>query len=201
VSRIEPRKVAGYVIVAFLLGVLVIQYLVALPSAADDDRLSACRALSPTPFNHALGKLPATAPAFEAEDYTGKKATLAAYRGKVVFLNFWQTACAPCREEMPSMERLNQEMRGEDFVILALSSDPTWQTVRAFFPAGTQMTILLDPPAEAQSLGRIAQQYGTEHWPDSYLIDKQGRVRYYFVNRRSWDTANAMNCVSALLAE
>jgi peroxiredoxin len=198
---LEPRKVAGYAIVAILLGILVVQYVLALPTAVDDDRMSACRALAPTAFNPALGKLPAPAPEFEAQDYTGKPASLSAYRGKVVFLNFWQTACPPCKEEMPSMERLSRLVRSDDFVILALSSDPTWEPVRAFFPQGTSMTVLLDPPAPNENIGKIAHRYGTEKWPDSYLIDRQGRVRYYYVNRRSWDSASAIDCVHALLGE
>lgn len=202
VFSLEPRKVVGYAIVALLLGILGIQYLMALPASAQDDRLSACRALSPTPFNSALGKLPAPAPNFNADDYTGKPASLAAYRGKVVFLNFWQTACPPCKEEMPSMEALDRQVDSEDFAILALASDTTWEPVREFFPRGTQgMTVLLDPAPEGENLGKIARSYGTERWPDSYLIDKSGRVRYYYVNRRDWDSANAVACVRTLLEE
>lgn len=198
----EPRKLAGYGIVAILLGVLVVQYLFALPPSAQDDRFSSCRALNPMPFNAALGKLPAAAPAFQAEDHTGQMAALSAYRGKVVFLNFWQTACPPCKEEMPSMETLLREVGSEDFTMLALASDPTWEPIRRFFPRGTPMTVLLDPPAtEDDTMGKIARSFGTEKWPDTYLIDRQGRVRYYFVNRRSWDSANAVDCVRALLGE
>lgn len=198
---IEPRKVAGYIIVALLLGILAVQYLFALQPAAEDDRLSACRVLSPMPFNRALGKLPAPAPDFQAEDHTGQMASLAAYRGKVVFLNFWQTACPPCREEMPSMESLEQTIGSDDFRVLALASDTTWDPVRRFFPKGTKMTVLLDPAPGDANLGKIAQRYGTEAWPDTYLIDKKGRVRYYYVNRRDWDSASAISCVQALLEE
>jgi peroxiredoxin len=198
---IEPRKLAGYAIVAVLLGVLVTQYLMALPSSAHDDRFSACRALSPTPFNAALGKLPAQAPDFQAEDHTGQLASLTAYRGKVVFLNFWQTTCPPCREEMPAMEALERDIGRDDFVILAMSSDETWDPVRRFFPRGTSMTVLLDPPPEGETMGKIARRFGTERWPDTYLIDRNGNVRYYYVNRRSWDSANAFACVKALLEE
>jgi peroxiredoxin len=201
VIALEPRKVAGYVIVAILLGILVVQYLIALPSAAQDDRTAPCRALNPMPFNPALGRLPAVAPDFQADDHTGQPASLSAYRGKVVFLNFWQTDCPPCREEMPSMEALQKLVPDPDFVVLALSSDETWAPVRKFFPRGTTMTVLLDPPEEGQVMGKIARRYGTERWPDTYLIDREGNVRYYFVNRRRWDSENAVSCINALLGE
>lgn len=199
--NLEPRKIVGYVIVAILLGILAVQYVVALPAVARDDQTSACRALSPMPFNPALGRLPAAAPDFQAEGADGKMYPISAYRGKIVFLNFWQTTCPPCKEEMPSMERLQQTFAGEPFEIVAVSSDTNWAAVKGFFPRGTSMTVLLDPPPEGELMGKIAKLYGTEKWPDTYIIDREGRVRYYYVNRRDWDSENAVACIKTLLAE
>ena len=199
---LEPRKVAGYSIVAILLGILVVQYVVALPASVQDDRTASCRALNPMPFNPKLGKLPALAPDFKAQDHTGQQTSLSAYRGKVVFLNFWQTTCPPCKEEMPAMEALEQHIGRDDFVVLALASDPTWGPVRSFFPHGTGMTVLLDPPADdSDVMGSVAKSFGTEKWPDTYLIDREGKVRYYYVNKRRWDSENAVACINALLGE
>src|SRR5512134_1088189 len=161
----EPKKIVGYGIVAILLGILAVQYVVALPAVARDDQASACRALSPMPFNPVLGRLPAPAPEFTAQDVSGQMATLSAYRGKVVFLNFWQTACPPCKEEMPAMERLIEQVGSDEFEVIAVSSDTSWSPVRTFFPKGTSMTVLLDPPPENEVMGKIAKQYGTEKWP------------------------------------
>jgi thiol-disulfide isomerase/thioredoxin len=197
----EPRKVAGYVIVAVLVGILVVQYVRAVRPSADEDRLSACRALNPMPFNPAIGKLPVPAPNFQAQDYRGNVVDLARdYPGRVVFLNFWQTACEPCKEEVPSMEKMQQLVKG-DFVILALASETSFNPVRKFFPRGTNLTVLLDPPDDAHPVGKISRRYGTEKWPETYLIDKKGMVRYYFINQRRWDTTNALECVRQLVAE
>jgi peroxiredoxin len=201
VNAFEPKKVAGYVIVAILLGILTVQYVIALPAVAKDDRTASCRALSPMPFNRALGRLPAPAPDFQAQDVTGQMASLSAYRGKVVFLNFWQTACPPCKDEMPSMEALSKEVDSRDFVVLAVSNDSSWAPVRSFFPNGTDMTVLLDPPEGDDVIGKVTKKYGTERWPDTYIIDREGRVRYYYVNRRRWDSDNAVACVKTLLSE
>jgi peroxiredoxin len=201
VFSFEPRRLAGYAIVAILLGILVVQYVMALQPSADDDRTAACRALNPMPFNPAIGKLPAPAPDFEAADYTGQTTRLAAYRGKVVFLNFWQTTCPPCKEEMPSMEALETAVDNPDFVVLALASETSFAPVRSFFPRGTAMTVLLDPPDDSHSAGAIARRFGTEKWPETYLIDRRGVVRYYYINSRRWDSPNAVECVRSLLAE
>ncbi len=153
------------------------------------------------PFNPAIGKLPAPAPDFEAVDYTGQKTRLSAYRGKVVFLNFWQTTCPPCKEETPSMDRLAGLVGASDFVVLALASETSFDPVRQFFPQGTTMTVLLDPPDDSHSVGQIARRFGTEKWPETYLIDRSGMVRYYFINSRRWDSDNAVDCVRSMLAE
>ena len=63
------------------------------------------------------------APNFTLPGLDGKMVSLADYKGKVVLLNIWATWCPPCVEEMPSMEKLYQELKGEGFEILAVSID------------------------------------------------------------------------------
>jgi peroxiredoxin len=201
VIALETRKLAGYAIVAILLGILVVQYFLALSPSAQDDRAAACRALNPMPFNAAIGKLPAPAPDFEAPDYTGQMSRLSAYRGKVVFLNFWQTTCPPCKDETPAMEALDGLVDSSDLAVLALASEASFDPVRQFFPQGSSMTVLLDPPDDSHAAGKIARRFGTEKWPETYLIDKRGIVRYYYINSRRWDSANAVDCIRSLVAE
>jgi hypothetical protein len=68
-------------------------------------------------------------------------------------------------------------------------------------PGGTKMTLLLDTSSEPGEVGELAQGYGTEKFPETFLIDKQGRVRYYFVNKREWGGVNAMACLRSLIEE
>lgn len=197
------KHLVGYVVVAILVLILGVQYALSVGDMAERDRLSNCNALMPTPFNRALGKFPVVAPDFEALDYTGKKVPLSAYRGRVVFLNFWATWCPPCVEEMPSMEILQRELDEEAFTILAVASEPDWSTVHRFFPRGTNMTVLLDPPkgGEQGSIGPIAQRFGTTKLPETYVLDKNGRIRYYFVNKRDWRSPRALQCLRSLIDE
>src|SRR3989442_11233541 len=64
-----------------------------------------------------------TAPDFRLPDLQGKTQRLSDYRGKVVFLNFWATWCKPCKEEMPSMQVLWENLKNQDFMMLAVSMD------------------------------------------------------------------------------
>jgi len=119
-----------------------------------------------------------------------------------VFLNFWQTACPPCREEAPSMEALAKLVGSSDFEELALASETSFDPIHKFYTHDPQeLSILLDPPDDEHSAGKIARRYGTEKWPETYLVDRNGMVRYYFINSRRWDSANAIDCVRSLLAE
>ena len=138
---------------------------------------------------------------FSANDYTGATVPLSAYRGKVVLLNFWQTNCAPCKVEMPSMEALQKHFPPDEFLVVTLASEAGFDPVRAFFPQGTKLTVLLDPPEADNVVGKISKSWGTDKWPESYLIDRKGNVRYYVVNSRDWSSPDAVDCARALVSE
>ena len=112
------------------------------------------------------------APDFTLEDTKGNKVTLSALRGKVVMVNFWATWCPPCKEEMPSMEKLNQMMGGEDFVMLAINADENARSVVPEFLEKNphDFTVLYD------NQGTVKGQYGVYKLPESFIIGKDGIV-------------------------
>jgi thiol-disulfide isomerase/thioredoxin len=135
------------------------------------------------------------APPFSLPDDKGHTLSLADYRGKVVFLNFWATWCPPCRDEMPSMIQLAKALGGRrDFALLALSVDDGWGPVREFF-AGRDpgFTILLDKGA------RTSQAYGTQKYPESYIIDRRGNVVAKFQGPRDWEDPAALGYLKRLI--
>ena len=71
----------------------------------------------------ARDRTPDVAPDFAVPDLSGQAVRLSAYRGQVVLVNIWATWCPPCREEMPSMERLHERLKDRGFVLLAVSQD------------------------------------------------------------------------------
>ncbi|MDP1993155.1 MAG: TlpA disulfide reductase family protein [Syntrophales bacterium] len=132
-------------------------------------------------------------PGFPAPDFVfpgldGKTVRLADYKGKVVFLNIWATWCPPCREEMPSMERLYKELKGQAFEILAVSIDASGAKVVAPFMKEYHLSfpVLLDPAGATKSL------YGTTGVPESFIINKEGLIEQIIIGPMDWATPDVV---------
>lgn len=128
------------------------------------------------------------APDFNLPKLDGTMVRLSDYRGKVVFLNIWATWCSPCREEMPSMEKLYQQMKGEDFEILAVSIDILGAKAVAPFVKELKLSFptLLDPD------GTVKRLYSTTGVPESFIIDKNGLVAVKIIGPRDWGSEEAV---------
>jgi cytochrome c biogenesis protein CcmG, thiol:disulfide interchange protein DsbE len=108
-------------------------------------------------------------PDFTLPNPDGKKLSLKGFRGKVVFLNFWATWCAPCREEMPAMEKLYQEFKDNNFVILAVNvKDRKQDAVNFVKELKLTYPIVIDPE------GQVGLLYGAWGLPTTYLIGPKG---------------------------
>ena len=112
----------------------------------------------------------------------GRTVNLKDYRGKVVFLNIWATWCPTCREEMPSMEKLYRELKGEAFEILAVSVDKAGAKAIAPFMKAFNLSfpVLLDPE------GTIARPYGVTGVPESFIINKEGIIEKIVIGPIDW---------------
>ncbi len=122
------------------------------------------------------------APSFTLKDVNGRTYRLADLRGKIVFLNLWATWCPPCREEMPSMERLHRRMQGTDFLMLAVSEDEDGSAaVRPFVDQmGLTFPVLLDQD------GVLPPRYGVTGYPETFIIDREGRVIQHTIGPEDW---------------
>jgi thiol-disulfide isomerase/thioredoxin len=172
--------------------------------------------------------LPVRAPDFTAVDHQGKPVKLSDFRGKVVLLNFWASWCGVCKTEKPSLRGMADEMASDDFVVLALASDHNWTDVLAALveglapsfrmpekldmpaalkaygealPNGIPFRVLLDPPSGDGTIGAITASWGIKAVPESALIDRDGTIRAYFVNKRDWETPVAKTCLRSVLDE
>ena len=134
------------------------------------------------------------APDFTVPSLTAGPLHLADFRERIVLLNFWATWCSPCREEMPSMERLYQRYRERGFTILALSVDRNVAAIPGFVE-GFRLTfpIGLDPE------GAVAKAYRMRALPTTVVIDRAGQVVAGAAGARDWDSPAAHAVVETLL--
>jgi peroxiredoxin len=135
------------------------------------------------------------APAFSAPELGGKQTvSLSAYRGKVVYLDFWASWCPPCLVSLPKLEELRQEFPDADFQVVAVNLDrETGKALRflAKRPIGY--------PSASDPAGRIPEQFQVGTMPTSFLIDRSGVIRYVHEGFREADVAELRTRIADLV--
>ena len=137
----------------------------------------------------------------QAADFTvslvsGETLKLQGQRGKPMLVNFWATWCAPCREEMPAMERLYTKHRERGFVLLAVSVDTDASVVKPFLER-----YKLTFPVALDAKMDLANAYGVRALPASFLIDRNGYLTALALGPRTWDNRAAHTLVEGMLAQ
>ena len=134
------------------------------------------------------------APALELRGVDGRVHRLADYRGKVVLVNFWASWCEPCREEMPSIEKLRRSLRGEPFAVLAVNVGEGAQAARRFADA-VQLgsTLLLDRD------GAAARAWSARALPSTFIVGPDGTIRYRYVGALDWSSPAVRGAITGLM--
>lgn len=133
-------------------------------------------------------------PALKLKDLEGREHALESYRGKVVLVNFWATWCAPCLEEMPSIERLRKSLEGRPFAVLAVNLAEPDARVQAFLarmPLG--FPVLMDRDAAA------AKAWKARMLPATFIVGADGRVRYSHIGELDWSREPVRKQIAGLL--
>lgn len=134
------------------------------------------------------------APALALQDLQGAAQTLQAHRGKVVVLNFWATWCEPCREEMPSFNKLRKTFAGRPVEVLAVNVGEGEGRIKAFLDkVPVEFPVLLDRDAAASKAWKVRML------PATFILDREGRIRYSHAGERDWDAPDVRARVTALL--
>ena len=185
------KQVLAYGLIAAVSLFVMVRYLQAVHASAVQQYAGACASLQPEVITDRA------APAFDLKDVAGKRTRLADLRGKLVLVNFWATWCPPCVEELPSIIKLNQLVSGSDLgrdvAVITISADEEPKKVTAlmkkFGAPGKALPVLID------SQKKVPTAFGTTKFPETYLIDRQGKLRYRFINKRRWDSDEALQCL------
>lgn len=137
------------------------------------------------------------APAFALQDVDGAKRTIKEFKGNVILLNFWATWCGPCREEMPALNKLREQFKEEDFVVIAVAADrgrKSMHKVREFCKMhNVAFPVLLDPE------GDVRKAYEVTALPTSYIIGRDGKFIGKILGARTWDATASIGLLDNLL--
>lgn len=151
--------------------------------------------IAPARAQHASQAWPAAraVPPLVASDLQGRRWDLSALRGQPVLLNFWATWCAPCKQEMPSLQAL--AARQPELQVLAINVRERAPRVRRYLQAsGLQLTVLLDP------FGEVTDAWDVRVFPTSVLIAADGRPSRSVTGAVDWAGAGAQRWLRALAA-
>ena len=134
------------------------------------------------------------APNFALPDLQGANVSLEQYRGKVVLVNFWATWCEPCKDEMPSIERLRKSLESRPFAVLAVNLAEPDARVQAFLrqvPVG--FPVLMDRDAAA------TKAWKARMLPATFIVGADGRVRYSYIGELDWSREPVRRQIAELL--
>jgi thiol-disulfide isomerase/thioredoxin len=138
---------------------------------------------------------PLALPAHTLQDLDGQAWRLSSLRGRVVVINFWAAWCAPCRQEMPTLQTLAELMGPDQSLVLAVNVKEPKALVQRF-ARNTALTL----PVLLDSEGTLAKQLGVKIFPTTLLIDRQGRIKERVVGEVNWSSPQALAWVEALQA-
>jgi peroxiredoxin len=164
---------------------------VGLIDSSSGDRVATGNAAAPVPAGDIASD-------FKLEDaFTGETVSLSSLKGKVVFLNIWATWCGPCRQEMPSMETLYEDLKtNKDFVMLAVSQDSKGKSAVVPYVEknGYHFRILLDPE------NKVGDSYGVSGVPETFIIDRNGRIVAHHMGAFDWSRPDVKEALQELLS-
>jgi cytochrome c biogenesis protein CcmG, thiol:disulfide interchange protein DsbE len=170
------RRIAAWTAVAFAAAILV---LFAMPSYRQGEASIAGKAALDFPLTLA-----------------GKSEHFADLKGKVVVLNFWATWCPPCVEETPALNRLQKYIDSRGGMVLGVSVDEDGAAYEKFLK--DQSVVF---PTYRDATKKSAADYGTSLYPETYIIDRHGKIARKFVGEQQWDSAEMLRYFDAILGQ
>lgn len=126
----------------------------------------------------------------------GKSEHLSDLKGKVVVLNFWATWCPPCVEETPSLNRLQKYIDSRGGMVLGVSVDEDGAAYEKFLKDQS-----VGFPTYRDTSKKSAADYGTSLYPETYIIDRHGKIARKIVGAQQWDSAEMLQYFDAILGQ
>jgi peroxiredoxin len=135
-----------------------------------------------------------TAPDFSITADNGRTISRSDFGGKLLVLNFWATWCPPCIQELPSLDEFQRELANQGVVVLGVSVDKDEKAYKRFLDRAKVSFVTARDPEN-----KINAQYGTFKYPESYIINRDGKVVMKIINATDWTDEKMVSYVKSLL--
>ena len=136
---------------------------------------------------------PPTAPALNITDLSGKLHTVGQYQGRPMLVHFWATWCAPCRRELPALQRAYKVLEPNGVVVLAINMGEQADHVRRFLSDQTlSFPILINPSSSLRDRWQLLGM------PTTYVVDGRGKIVYGAVGERDWASKHILDLLISL---
>jgi peroxiredoxin len=135
-----------------------------------------------------------TAPNFSIVTESGRTVTRSDFGGKLLVLNFWASWCPPCITELPSLNEFAQEYKDQGVVVIGISNDKNENLYKRFL---TQRHVAFDTARDPEA--DISASYGTFQIPETYLIDRNGKVLEKVISNQDWMDPQFLARVKSML--
>ena len=148
--------------------------------------------------NFTLSVKPSPVPETTFADGNGNTLSLADFAGKILVVNFWATWCFPCIREIPTLDRLQARLGGEDFAVIAISQDRGGaDVVRKFFTR----TKVKNLKIHVDVLGKFGEAFGVRGLPTTLVLDRDGRELGRIAGVAEWDGRDARDLIEYFIAK
>ena len=132
-------------------------------------------------------------PPLTLKDLDGRTYDLAQERDKVLVINFWATWCPPCRDELPSLERLREALRGRPIEVLTVNVAEGETRVKRFLAdIALRLPVLLDRNAETQRAWKV------RGLPATFILDGEGAIRFWYLGELDWSQPHIVRTVESV---
>jgi peroxiredoxin len=134
-------------------------------------------------------------------EISGKPGHLSDFKGKVVVLNFWATWCPPCVEETPALNRLQKYIASRNGVVLGVAADEDPAVYEKFLRDQGVIFPTYRDPSTKDNHSPIAGAYGTSMYPETYVIDRRGKIARKIIGFQQWDSPEMLAYFDAILGQ
>jgi peroxiredoxin len=145
-------------------------------------------------FHETIIEVGDRAPDFSITTDSGNTVTMSSFNGKLLVLNFWATWCATCLEELPSLDQFQRQFANSGVVVLGVSVDKDEKVYKRFLSRVNVAFLTARDPDN-----KINSEYGTFKFPETYIINREGKVLSKIISATNWTDERMTNYVKSLL--